>query len=143
MKKIKMYLLIGIIYFFVQTTIEMLVIPILIHLGIPYFGMGEDDFLQVMAGVVVYFGFSKVLYLSLLYLIFFVLFSIVSKINFRFINALLSFFLYLLMALYFGRNVLTMINPLTSIIFSSIVVYHLFKYFRFLNRFEKKSALLN
>lgn len=136
MRKIIINLLVGLFYFVVQTTIEMLIIPILIYLGIPYFGMGTDDFLQVMAGVVVYFGLSKVLYLGVFYLVLFVLFSTVTQINFRILNAVLSVFLYLSIALYFGRNILTMINPFMSIIISCIIVYYLFRSVRFLNRAE-------
>jgi hypothetical protein len=112
----------------------MLVILILIYLGIPYSGMGADNFLQVLAGVVVYFGLTKALYLSALYLILFIVFSTATKINFRLLNALISIFLFPTIALYFGRNVLTMINPLMSIIISSIIVFYLLKSIRFLNR---------
>lgn len=140
MKKIAINSLVGLFYFVVQTIIEMLVIPILIYSGIPYFGMGADDFLQVMAGVIVYFGLSKMLYLSVLYLALFALFSTATQINFRLLNALLSVFLYLSSALYFGRNILTMINPIISIIISCIIVYYLFKSVRLMNRVKKHSS---
>ncbi len=134
MKRVAINLLIGLLYFITQTTIEMLVILILIYLGIPYSGMGADNFLQVLAGVVVYFGLTKALYLSALYLILFIVISTATKINFRLLNALISIFLFPTIALYFGRNVLTMINPLMSIIISSIIVFYLLKSIRFLNR---------
>lgn len=136
MKNILNNLLKGLFYFIIQTMIEILIILALVYFGIPYFGMGKDDFLQVLAGIVIYFGLSKVLYLGVLYLLLFVLFSLVTNINLRILNALLSVFLFLLTTIYFGRSQSTMINPIISVVISSIMIFYLLKNLRFFNRTE-------
>ena len=134
MKKILNYLIKGLLYFIIQTTIEILIILTLIYFGIPYFGMGTDNFLQVFAGVVVYFGLSIVMYLSMLYFVLFVVFSLKTNINLQILNALLSIFLFFSSVFYFSRNLSTMINPIISMVISSIIIIYFLKPINFFNR---------
>ena len=134
MRNILKNLLIGIFYFIVQTTFEILLMLLLIYTGLPYFNMGPDDIFQVLGGLIVYYAISKILYLGFIYLILFTLFSSFFQINYRILNGLLSIGLYVLIMLYYNRNIYKMANPILAICISSIIIYFVFKRIKLINR---------
>lgn len=124
------YFITAIKLFFLQTILEVVLIIILLYFGIPFFEMnvGNEHFYEIIIGVLGFYALTKCIYYGLIYLIAFIFFSYVFKIENKFrysiLNGILSVF-YIVLFIINGRNFGWVLNPVISsiIVLLSIIFY--------------------